>query len=393
MPYVLNGVKWGSATNGTAATVNWSFADNGALDTQLAQTYPGYTDFDATISGSFRDIVRSVFSLWDLLTGITFVEVADSTSSQLRVGQDFIDGAGNTIGLATWYTNGAGSITQATIEFEAEAFNDTNLFYLIGLHELGHAIGLGHSSSSFDIMFPTVGTQVGLSVDDLTGGRVLYSSGLTLQGSTGGDVQNGSSADDIIFGWEGGDTVNGNGGDDIIVGGRDSNDAADSLLGGPGNDVTYGNGGADSLIDTSGNDIMIGGFGNDSIVTGSGNDIVYGNQNDDRINAGNGNNLIFGGQGNDSVSTGTGADLIYGNEGNDTMSGGTGADRYVFNTGSGADLVFGFNFNEGDRLDIQGQGRTIGTAGSGFALITLSGGGTFELNGIAAGSVQASWFA
>ena len=101
---------------------------------------------------------------------------------------------------------------------------------------------------------------------------------------------------------------------------------------------------------------------------------------------------MFAGQGNDSVSTGTGADLIYGLEGNDTMSGGTGADRYVFNTGSGSDLIFGFNFGEGDRLDIQGQGRTIGTAGSGFALITLSGGGTFELNGITAGSVQASWF-
>ena len=141
MPYVLNGVKWGSATNGTAATVNWSFADNPALDTQLAQTYSGYTDFDASISGSFRDIVRSVFSLWDLLTGITFVEVADSTSSLLRVGTDFIDGPGNTIGLATWYSNGAGSITQATIEFEPEAFNDANIFYLIGLHELGHAIG------------------------------------------------------------------------------------------------------------------------------------------------------------------------------------------------------------------------------------------------------------
>jgi Ca2+-binding RTX toxin-like protein len=391
VPYVLNGVKWGSATNGTAATVNWSFADNGALDTQLAQQYSGYTDFDATITGSFRDIVRSTFALWDLLTGITFVEVADSASSQLRVGQDFIDGAGNTIGLATWYTSG-GSITQATIEFEAEAFNDTNTFYLIGLHELGHAIGLGHSSSSFDIMFPTVGTQTGLSIDDITGGRVLYSNGLTLQGTTGGDVQNGSANDDLIFGWEGADTITGSGGDDIIAGGRDSNDAPDSIVGGTGHDVIYGNGGADLIVDLDGNNIMIGGFGGDSIVTGAGNDIIYANQNDDRINAGNGNNVVFGGLGNDSVTTGSGVDLIYGNEGNDTLSAGGGADRYVFNPGSGADLIFGFSVGEGDRLDRQGQTHTVGTAGSGFALITLSGGGTIELNGITAGSVTSSFF-
>jgi Ca2+-binding RTX toxin-like protein len=391
VPYVLNGVKWGNAANGTAATVNWSFADNRSLDATLAGQYSGYTQFDGSISGSFRDIVRSTFALWDLLTGITFVEVADSASSQLRVGTDVIDGPGNTIGLATWYTNGAGSITQATIEFESEAFNDANIFYLIGLHELGHAIGLGHSSSSFDIMFPTVGSQVGLSIDDLTGGRVIYSNGLTLQGTAGAEPLNGGANDDIIFGFEGGDTINGNGGDDIIVGGRDSNDAADSLVGGAGGDAIYGNGGADTISDTSGNNVVIGGFGNDSVSLGSGNDIVYGNQNDDLINAGDGNNLVFAGQGNDSVITGSGADIIYGLEGNDTMAGGTGADRYEFGTGSGSDQVNGFNFSEGDRLSLQGQTFTTGPSGDGDVRLTLSGGGTIELNGIAPGAFSPSF--
>ncbi len=390
MPYVLNGPKWGDPTYGTSATVSWSFADLD-LDPQLAQSYPGYPDFDATITGGFRDLVRSFFSLWDLLTGINFVEVPDSLSSSLRVGQNFIDGAGNTLGFATWWTQG-NSITQATIEFDADAFGDTNRFFLVGLHELGHAIGLGHSSSLLDLMYPIINNQIGLSVDDMTGGRVLYSSGLTLQGTAAGDALNGGGADDIIFGFEGGDTVNGGAGDDIIVGGRDSNDAANSLVGGGGNDVLYGNGGADTLTDASGNNVMIGGFGADQITTGAGNDIVYGNQDNDTVNAGDGNNLIFGGQGNDSVATGSGADILWGLEGNDTLQGDGGADRYVFTAGSGADLVFGFNFAEGDLLDIQGQGRTIGTAADGFALITLSGGGSFELNGIAPGSVQASWF-
>jgi Ca2+-binding RTX toxin-like protein len=391
MPYVLNGPKWGDPTYGTSATVTWSFADLDSVDQQLAQTYNGYPDFDATISSNWQDTVRSFFSLWDLLTGINFVEVSDSAATNIRVGQNFIDGAGNTLGLATWWTQN-NSIVEATIEFDADAFSDPNRFFLVGLHELGHAIGLGHSSSSFDLMFPVISNQVGLSVDDMTGGRVLYSGGLTLQGTAAGEALNGGGLDDIIFAYEGGDTVNGAADNDIIVGGRDSNDGPDSLLGGPGTDVIYGNGGADTIVDTDGASVMIGGFGGDSIVTGGANDIVYGNQDNDVVNAGDGNNVVFAGQGNDSVATGSGADVIYGLEGNDTLSGGAGADRYVFNTASGADLVFGFSIGEGDRLDIQGQGRTIGTAASGFALITLSGGGTFELNGIAPGSVDANWF-
>jgi Ca2+-binding RTX toxin-like protein len=391
VPYVLNGPKWGDPTHGTSATVTWSFADLDSVDLQLAQTYGGYPDFDATISGGFQGLVRGFFSVWDLLTGITFVEVSDSASSNIRVGQNFIDGAGNTLGLATWWTQ-SDSIVEATIEFDSDAFNDPNRFYLVGLHELGHAIGLGHSGSSLDLMFAVISNQTGLSVDDMTGGRVLYNSGLTLQGTAVADPLDGGSFDDLIFGYEGGDTVDGGAGDDIIVGGRDSNDAPDSLVGSAGNDVIYGNGGADSITDSTGNNVMIGGFGGDSIVMGAGNDVIYGNQDNDIINAGNGNNLMFAGQGNDNVATGTGADLIYGNEGNDTLSGGAGADRYVFLTGSGADLVFGFNFGEGDRLDIQGQTFSTSQAASGFALVTLSGGGTFELNGIAPGSVDASWF-
>jgi Ca2+-binding RTX toxin-like protein len=391
VPYVLNGPKWGDPTYGTTATVTWSFADLDSVDQQLVQTYAQYPDFDTTISGGARDSVRAVFALWDLLTGINFVEVSDSAASNIRVGQHFIDGPGNTLGLARWWTQND-SIVEGTIEFDADAFNDPNRFYLVGLHELGHAIGLGHSGSSLDLMFPVIGNQIGLSVDDMTGGRVLYSSGLTLQGTAAAEPLNGGSLDDIIFGYEGGDTVDGGAGDDIIVGGRDSNDAADSLVGGSGNDIVYGNGGGDTIIDSAGNNVMIGGFGGDSIVTASGNDIIYGNQDNDLINAGEGNNVVFAGQGNDSVATGSGADIIYGLEGNDTLAGGAGADRYVFNAGSGADLIFGFNFAEGDRLDIQGQGRSIGTAASGFALIALSGGGTFELNGIAPGSVDASWF-
>ena len=70
----------------------------------------------------------------------------------------------------------------------------------------------------------------------------------------------------------------------------------------------------------------------------------------------------------------------------DTIAGGTGADRYVFLAASGNDQIAGFNAGEGDRLDLSGQTFTLSTAADGAALITLSGGGTIMLTGIAPAS-------
>ncbi len=67
--------------------------------------------------------------------------------------------------------------------------------------------------------------------------------------------------------------------------------------------------------------------------------------------------------------------------------------RRVFLTGSGNDQITGFNAGEGDRLDLSGQIFTIGTAAAGSALITLSGGGTITLTGIAPGAVGPGFFA
>jgi hypothetical protein len=69
------------------------------------------------------------------------------------------------------------------------------------------------------------------------------------------------------------------------------------------------------------------------------------------------------------------------------QSGGVGPDRYVFAAASGNDQINGFNVAEGDRLDLLGQSFVQGAAGDGDTLLTLSGGGTIELNGIAAGSL------
>jgi Ca2+-binding RTX toxin-like protein len=100
------------------------------------------------------------------------------------------------------------------------------------------------------------------------------------------------------------------------------------------------------------------------------------------INAGDGANLVFGGLGDDGILTGTGNDTLWGNEGNDSLAGGAGADRYVFAAGSGNDRVSGFSVAESDRLDLQGQSFTLGTAADGSVVLALSGGGTITLAGV-----------
>jgi hypothetical protein len=50
--------------------------------------------------------------------------------------------------------------------------------------------------------------------------------------------------------------------------------------------------------------------------------------------------------------------------------------------GAGNDQVKGFSFAEGDHLALQGQTFTTGTSADGDVLLTLSGGGTIQLNGV-----------
>ena len=205
----------------------------------------------------------------------------------------------------------------------------------------------------------------------------------TVYGGTGSDLVGGGEEGDLLFGNEGQDTVDGGDGNNTIVGGQDSADGADLIAAGAGSDLIFGNGGADTINTGGGANSVIGGFGDNSIVTGAANDLIFGNQNNDTINAGDGANLVFGGLGADLVVSGAGNDTIWGNEGNDTSTGGAGTDLYAFAAGSGADQVNGFSFAEGDRLGLQGQTFTVGTSADGDVLLTLSGGGTVELNGIA----------
>src|SRR5829696_1771214 len=134
------------------------------------------------------------------------------------------------------------------------------------------------------------GTIVGLAGNDsiLTGSglAVVYgnsgSDTVLLQAGNGVNVYGGLENDTIcmsgavssaaLFGNEGADTIDASAATAQlnIVGGNDSADGSDSLTGGSGADIMFGNGGDDTLHGRGGANILVAGFGNDSVYTDTG---------------------------------------------------------------------------------------------------------------------------
>lgn len=99
-----------------------------------------------------------------------------------------------------------------------------------------------------------------------------YAEAALLRGAPVGQIRNGTSGADTIFGDTGDDTIHGDGGNDSLVG----NDGNDSILGEAGNDILRGNAGADSLYGGDGPDTVYGGSdAADTMVGGAGDDTYY----------------------------------------------------------------------------------------------------------------------
>lgn len=174
--FSLTGGKWGEGRIGTPGSqVTWSFA-----------TTPGqFFQFDAPITQpEYQRLVRDAFEAWETVADIDFVEVADSSASNIRLGWDAIDGQWGTLGeeYGTWGGgDGVGSAIHAEIRFDtAETFSlskttqDASNFYALALHEIGHAIGLAHADDIEAVMYPIIGHTITLAEGDIAGAELLY---------------------------------------------------------------------------------------------------------------------------------------------------------------------------------------------------------------------------
>jgi hypothetical protein len=136
-----------------------------------------------------RDLIRRAFALWSDQTPLTFTEVTDSSTADIVIGWatgdhgdgDPFDGPGDILAHASFpnpYDN-----SQVFLHFDDdERWVDSETrnvdLLTVAAHEIGHTLGLAHSSDPDALMFASYsGPHRFLSEDDIAGVQSLYGVG------------------------------------------------------------------------------------------------------------------------------------------------------------------------------------------------------------------------
>lgn len=182
--------KWGPPVYGTGATVTWSLmpagvdlsAEGAAPNTALASFMPAL----------FHAQITLAFAAWSSVANITFIEVTDGGGlfntdpvADIRIGGHFFDGPSGILAHGFFPpTNGvtaAGDIHFDKDDFWVIGFPGPGFdIFQVAAHEIGHAIGLGHTGVPSSLMNPSYSEAFsGPQADDIAGAQFIYGAAAT----------------------------------------------------------------------------------------------------------------------------------------------------------------------------------------------------------------------
>lgn len=147
----------------------------------------GYSNFTQDVSvARIRAAVEAAFKLWSDVTPLTFLEAAAGATPDIAIGfyaGDHGDGSpfdGPSTVLAHAFYPGSSGLAGDVHFDDAELWGDAAAgssvdLLTVAAHEIGHALGLAHSTIRSSLMFPTYsGPHRALDADDVAGIQSLY---------------------------------------------------------------------------------------------------------------------------------------------------------------------------------------------------------------------------
>lgn len=365
----------------------------------------------AGLTAEGQQLANWAMEAWEYVTGLEFQSITDGTADITFDDEDLYSAYASYVASGNTTVSSFVNVGQGWLEIYGTSLGSYS--FQTYIHEIGHALGLGHQgfynftgtfanqalvandSWSMSIMsywnqdvnpndpgtfaylltpmiadIVAIQSLYGAPRNGVTAGNTVWGEGTTLTGYLGDwfrQVFDGTP-DMAQFAF----TLYDQGGYDRV---RFTTDTTDqivnlapesrwSVLGGTGNvfvargtviEAYEAGTGNDSVVGNHVNNALTGNAGQDTLYGEGANDVLRGGAGDDLLFGGSGADLLEGGDGADIGSGGTGSDRLFGGNAADTLHGNEGQDRLF--GGSGADRLFGGA--DADTLTGGGDGDTL----------------------------------
>lgn len=171
---VADGTNLGGVSSNLVSVLNNRFGSSSAWQHQLlkaAQVWAQQTNLNFALADDSGAPIGSG-SYLQANPSLADIRIGGFNFGRNTLGQAYLPPPVNNFSIAgdTQFNTGQPWVINTTGGYD---------LFTVAMHEIGHALGLGHSTSYSSALYPTyAGIRAGLGADDIRGIRALYSGGL-----------------------------------------------------------------------------------------------------------------------------------------------------------------------------------------------------------------------